>query len=442
MSKYQLTEAYGELYNQRLTEASFYDNLRFVDYLQQEEIEEVMESLIWEFMDYGDTLDEAVDTLEVTFSDDEVLIESLELISEAMSVSQRRASQRAMRGNYKAQETQRFKTSAKASASKATRDLEYASELAKRSLSSASDSAARARRAFRSVAIRNALNGAMRSVKGAMETTNKQIRDKKTQLKKTGTEVAGKAQAALARVGRGGRRIVNAVKGAYQGAKSGAKAGFNAPLAAPKPRMSKGQYNANKEQRAKDAQTSQSGAFSAPKATLPVLTQKPPLPPHPRAAVAAQALRTAASTATAKSATKPESTQGRVNWENLRGPRTTTSGHSQLATRQRPTGGSLVSTRVSPVNVRDVTKSRSSLPPSGESSGSTKKGKLLTAPQRQMKNAVKRFRDSVDYDLLTQYMIEDLIHEGYAESELQAVSILEDMTEQNLNEFANLYLQD
>jgi hypothetical protein len=56
--------------------------------------------------------------------------------------------------------------------------------------------------------------------------------------------------------------------------------------------------------------------------------------------------------------------------------------------------------------------------------------------------AKQKLNASVDYDLLTQYMIEDLIDEGYAETETQAITILEDMSEENLNEFAAQYIQD
>jgi len=361
MSRYHLTEAYGELYNSRFTEASFYDNLRFVDYLQQEEIEEVMESLIWEFMDYGDTLEEAVDTLEVTFSDDEVLTESLELIDEISRAGEMRmAKSRENRARQK-------ESSEK---SKVERDKTLRS-YAKRD----SDTAARARRAARSAAIRGALSGAKRSVKGAMETANKKIRDKKAQLKKSGTETVEKAQAALARVGRGGRRLVNAVKGAYQGAKSG----YNAPLTQPTPRTP----GRVQTQQARTAAAAANGnVFATPKATLPVLTQKLPLPPRPRAAAAAQALRTAAPTATVKPAPK-----------------------------QRQFGSAATRARLAKTS-----------------------GEYQTAKQ-QLKN-------SVDYDLLTQYMIEDLINEGYADTESQAVSILEDMTTETLTEFASIYLDD
>jgi hypothetical protein len=280
-----------------------------------------------------------------------------------------------LRGGYSAQEAERFKTSAKASGSQATRDLKSASELAKRSLSSASDSAARARRASRSAAIRGALGGAKRSVKGAMETANKKIRDKKAQLKKSGTETVEKAQAALAKVGRGGRRLVNAVKGAYQGAKSG----YKAPLSQPTTRTPGREQT---KQARTSASASNGNVFATPKATLPVLTQKPPLPPRPRAAVAAQALRTAASTATATPAPK-------------------TRQFGSAATRSR-----------------------------------------LAATSGAYQKAKQQLKASVDYDLLTQYMIEDLINEGYADTERQAVSILENMTTETLTEFASIYLND
>jgi len=389
MSRYHLTESYGELYNSRFTEASFYDNLRFVDYLQQEEIEEVMESLIWEFMDYGDTLEEAVDTLEVTFSDNEILAESLEMINEAMSVSQRRSSQRGLRGNYSAQDAKRFKTSAKASGSRATRDLESASELAKRSLSSASDSAARARRASRSAAIRGALSGAKRSVKGAMEIANKKIRDRKAQLKKTGSEVAGKAQAALARVGRGGRRLVNAARGAYQGAKSG----YKAPLTKPTPRTP------GREQ------TRQARA-SAGAANGDVFSK----PTTPKAPAAAQSLR---------SATSAETKRPRLGLRGLSNNPAAPVNPTAFPSRTRSKMGVQVTSKVgNPLK------------------GSAVAPAIRSARKRQNVNA------SVDYDLLTQYMIEDLIEEGYAETEREAVSILEDMSTETLTEFASNYLND
>jgi hypothetical protein len=360
MSKYQLTEAYGELYNQRLTEASFYDNLRFVDYLQQEEIEEVMESLIWEFMDYGDSLDEAVDTLESIFEDEDILSESIDFLTEATRAGDARMAQR--RATRERQSAESSRTSAEKEAN--TRDF------ARRD----ADSAARARRAARASMVRGALSGAKRSVKGALSSVNKQIRDKKTQLKQGFSTAGDKAKAALSRVARGGRRAMNAVKGGVQGAKIGAQVGYNYPLPTSKERAPVRMRMQNRKDNAK-------AAVGEPFA-------KPPA----RTVVGSYPGKTSTVVGTYPGRTQP------------------------------------------PAPPKAPAKPRTF--------GSAKSRARMAKTSGAYEAAKQKLNASVDYDLLTQYMIEDLINEGYAESELQAVSILEDMTEQNLNEFANLYLQD
>jgi hypothetical protein len=386
MSRYHLTEAYGELYNSRFTEASFYDNLRFVDYLQQEEIEEVMESLIWEFMDYGDTLDEAVDTLEYIFTDDEIIFESLELINEATVTYGRGdiagASRRHQEASNKRREErvqqryQRYKTH--------------------------TDEARRARRAARFSAVAKPLKDAAGTVSDAVKGARKSISNRKTQLKKAGSETVEKAQAALAKVGRGGRRIVNAVKGAYKGAKSG----YEAPLPQP------------------TARTANGDVFATPKAA-PNRLQSPrasqsyntPSRPSPGAAQAA-ALR------------KKTSVQGRT-----------------VAPTQKPPSLGLKSlsdtpaSRTNPISFSKKTRERM-----GVRITSTA-GRPLKNPEKigqrvASARRVSKANESVDYDLLTQYMIEDLINEGYADTERQAVSILENMTTETLTEFASIYLND
>jgi hypothetical protein len=99
-------------------------------------------------------------------------------------------------------------------------------------------------------------------------------------------------------------------------------------------------------------------------------------------------------------------------------------------------------------SVRDVTPPRMALPPSGGTSGSTKAGKMLSSSQRQTKNMglsrrqTKSLNASVDYDLLAQYMIEDIIELGYAVNEDDAISFMESMDPSDLNQFANIYLED
>lgn len=74
MYKYTLTEAYSEIYDHRKIEESF-DNLRFVDHMLPEHIEEVIEELVWEFRDYGHTLEESFEMIDYAL-EDEVICES------------------------------------------------------------------------------------------------------------------------------------------------------------------------------------------------------------------------------------------------------------------------------------------------------------------------------------------------------------------------------
>lgn len=397
MSRYHLTEAYGELYNTRITEDSYYDNLRFVDQLQPEQIEEVMESLIWEFMDYGDTLEEAVDTLEYIFTDDEVICESLELISEAMSVSQRRAAQRGLRGGYSAQDAARFQTTASASGRKATQDLEAASKLAKSALSSASDSAARARRAERAASIRGALRGAKQSVKGALSKGQQYVTNKRSQLAAAGSRMATRAasglssaalqgQAALSRVARTAR---GAIGGAIRGARAGASQAWNTPSTAPSSRIPGRQQTAQSRASAKQA-------IGDPFA-------------NPAASAAASGLR---------SATTADTNRPRLGLSGLSGKPGASLDPTTFPKRTRERMGVQIT-------------SKAGKPLSGAAAAPR-----IRSARKQRVNA------SVDYDLLTQYMIEDLIYEGYATDEQEALYILEQMEPETLTEFANVYLQD
>lgn len=81
MSRYSLSEEYSQIYSKKF-DTNLYDNLRFVDQMMDEDIEYVMESLYWEFRDYGSSSDESFEILESTLTEDS-LNESLEYIYEA-----------------------------------------------------------------------------------------------------------------------------------------------------------------------------------------------------------------------------------------------------------------------------------------------------------------------------------------------------------------------
>jgi len=74
--QYYLSEAYSDLYNPRV-DSNLDDNLRFIDPMEDSDIEEVVESLVWEICDYGNSLDESFDILSHAASD-EIITEAYE----------------------------------------------------------------------------------------------------------------------------------------------------------------------------------------------------------------------------------------------------------------------------------------------------------------------------------------------------------------------------
>lgn len=87
---YYLSEAYEGLYNPRV-DSYLDDNLRFIDFMQDHEIEEVVESVFWELRDYGNTLEESIETLELAASD-EIICEAYDdILMEAARPSSRSA---------------------------------------------------------------------------------------------------------------------------------------------------------------------------------------------------------------------------------------------------------------------------------------------------------------------------------------------------------------
>lgn len=74
--QYYLSEAYSDLYNPRV-DSNLDDNLRFIDPMEDSDIEEVVESLLWEICDYGNSLEESFSILSHAASD-EIITEAYE----------------------------------------------------------------------------------------------------------------------------------------------------------------------------------------------------------------------------------------------------------------------------------------------------------------------------------------------------------------------------
>jgi hypothetical protein len=310
---------------------------------------------------------------------------------------------------------------------------------------------ARARRAERASAIRGALRGAKEGVKGALHRTHQKVTDMRSQMVARGKRLANKisrgalrAQAALSKVGRTARA-------AYAGAKSSAKKEWETPSKAPSSRIPGKQRTqqvraaAKREmgdvfakdtkyerpgieklrsaaRKAKEGQTVHGGPAPKPPGLPKKRVPSPDPWKEPAKTYAVKKARVSDVTPPRK-ALPPASPKKRVPSPD-------------------PWKEPAKTYAVKKARVSDVTPSQKALPSSGKTSGSTKGGRVLTASQRRMKNAamVKRLKDDLDYDLLIQFMVEDIIDKGYAIDEEEALCMLEDMEAETFEELAEEYI--
>lgn len=411
MSKYHLTEAYGNLYNPRKADETFYENLRFVDYLMQEEIEEVMESLLWEFMDYGNTLDESYDLIEGVFSDDVILEEAL---YEAR-MSPRQKAERAARVGGERQAT----------------------------LSQIAGEKAQARKEARKAAITGALKSAGRAVKGA---------------------ATGTASAAMGAM-RAGKQ---AAAGAYERAKGlpgkamAALKGLVRKGAAAAIKQGRGTERAG-EQARKQAQTAAGGASYAGSSALERSRARTAgLEAAGKIGSKRRAVGRLLQKAGKAVAGAMKSRMSRGDYEQRK------SGRADAA-RQAvgdPFGGSSGTTSVPKTPELGLRKLEASgkkqaVNPAARNRSArrrlgtqlnpatplTKKGKEATSPitiKAQEREQIKKARESQrneEFELLAQYIMEDFINEGYADTYEEALEILENLSESSIIELTEMYLE-
>lgn len=400
MSKYYLTEAYGNLYNPRKADETFYENLRFVDYLMQEEIEEVMESLLWEFMDYGNTLDESYDLIESVFSDDVILEEAL---FEAMTPRQK--AERAARVGGERQAA----------------------------LSKIAGEKAQARTAARKAAVTGALKSAGKAVQGAATGTGSAAMGAMRAGKQAAAGayerakgLPGKAMAALKGLVRKGAAA------AIKQGRSAERAGKEAERTTVTTRTTSGGGRGA----APSTETTVQKSGGAKRRAIGNLLQRAGKAVsgamksrmsrgdyEQRKANRAAAARQAADDVVAKTSTQKTPELGLRKLE--------ASGKKQAvnpAARNRSARRRL-GTQLNPATPL------------------TKKGKEATSPitiKAQEREQIKKARESQrneEFELLAQYIMEDFINEGYADTYEEALEILENLSESSIVELTEMYLE-
>ena len=419
MSKYYLTEAYGNLYNPRKADETFYENLRFVDYLMQEEIEEVMESLLWEFMDYGNTLDESYGLIKNTFSD--VILE--EVLSEARMTPRQKAERSARVGSER-KETLKQISGEKATArrqervAKVTGALKKAGDTVGKAATGAGTAAMGAIKAGKQAAA-----GAYERAKGlpgkAMAALKGVVRSGAAAAIKKGrsAERAGKAAerttVTTTTTSGGGRDTAPSTETTVQksgGSKRRAIGGLlqragkavAGALKAKSTGMSRSDYEERKASRAAAAKSAVGEPFKA----------------------------TSSGASTPKPKPKPE-----LGLKSLEASGKKPAYNPAAASRHamKSMGGR----KLSP-----------STPLTPWNKGPDKSGKASTAPstiqaeRRKQISLARQSQRNEEFELLAQYILEDLIAEGYANNYEDAFEILENLSEESILGLTEMYLED
>jgi hypothetical protein len=408
MSKYHLTEAYGNLYNPRTADETFYENLRFVDYLMQEEIEEVMESLLWEFMDYGNNLDESYGLIKGVFSDDVILEE---VLTEARMSPQRMA-QRAAERQQTLKQVAGEKATQRREARKAAvvGGLKKAKETVGKAASGVGSAAMGAMRAGKQAAAGAydrakglpgramaalkglARKGAAAAIKSGRSTERAGKEAERTTVTTTSTSGGGRGAAPSTQttVEKSGGSKRRAIGGLLQRAGK-ALAG---KLKAKPDRMTRGEYEERKAGRAAAARSAVAGTVSS-------------------------------------TAPKPEAKKPELGFKKLE------------ASGQKPVYNPAAANRSEKKRTGGKLPASSALTPWNK--GPDKSGKKSTAPstiQAERRKQIKLARTQrEEFELLAQYILEDFINEGYADTYEDALEILENLSENSIIELTEMYLE-
>lgn len=389
MSRYYLSEAYASIYNPRLQE-DFDDNLRFIDYMLDEDIEEVVESLFWEFRDYGNSIDESIELLRFSASS-EIINESLEMLSESRA-GERRMQQRAeVRAKQKSErEATTRGVDAKIRQDQRKARIDGAISRVKAAWKGATGGMGRAAKAISS------------GVSKAGEFVSQQRQAAKAKLQKLMRTGSQKVQAGVGRVQRAGAAAARELSGAPA-------------------REARLKYEFNKNVRAARTRLGTEKAFSEPKKT-------PSKPSDPWEGSATKPSSRATATTTSSRVLSGSSSRAA-----LPPARSQSSTNPRMAAAQA---------RAAKAAKGTTARGRRMAPPSGSGVGAASK-----RSNTGYREAAKRFAKQAGleehqvYELLD-VVIEDLIYEGYAHDEYDALNIINNLNEDTLYDITQEYLAE
>ena len=441
---YNLTEAYSEIYDTRKVE-ELDDNLRFVDYMLDEDIEEVVESLVWEFRDYGNTLDESFDLLTYAAST-EVITESYQQIIEELLNEARVTIGRGTELADKELAKKQRQEARRARVDGAISKVKSAMAGAKGGLGRASKALggavkkgqymvgglAQKGKALLGRLLRKGASAARQAVKSGTRQTGSVLTTTGRAITASGNKAAAAPVATKsAKVGRTTYTSTTEPGGSKRQAVGRVvrKVGVALQRKAAKkdePKMTRADYDSNKAKRTAAAKAANAGAFETPRMTKAL----PPARPETenRRAAVQRRLDTAA--------------KGSTGGSRVGTPAPT------LALPAKTSGKPAVQRAISQRKKEAAAKLQKA------ASGTTARGTRFAGPNAKLsstrtntgyKEKLAKFAGKLnneDYDVLIDYIIEDIISSGYAIDEMSALDIFDNLSEDLVVDIALEYLID
>jgi hypothetical protein len=430
MTGFYLSEAYSDIYDHRKVE-ELDDNLRFIDYMLDEDIEQVVESLVWEFRDYGNTLDESFDLLTYSASN-EVISESYDQIIEDILTE---ATVTYGRGDVLANKA---KADALAKRSKDKSDARTAQATAQRR---------ETRRARVDGAI-SKVKAAMAGAKGGMGRASKALGGAASDAAKKGrnlvSSAAQKGKALLGRLLRKGASMAGkAISGAGKNIQRSGETAASATRAERTVRVPGGEF-------VRDAGGSKRTKVGRAVRKVGVALQRMGKGPKDKPAEKEAPKMKALPPARPETETRRAAVQRKLDTASKG-----TTGSSRVGS-PAPTLALPAKTSGKPAVQREISqrKKQAAAKLQKAASGSTTRGTRFAGPNAKLsstrtntgyKERLAKFASKLneeDYETLIDYIIEDIISSGYALDEMTALDILENLTEDTVADIALEYLND
>jgi hypothetical protein len=425
MSLYSLTEAYSEIYDHRKVEDLF-DNLRFVDYMQDGDIEQVVEELVWEFRDYGNTLDESFEMLSFA-STDEVICESYDELIEDI-LTEATVTKGSQRSQYAGSAQDRV-TSGRGDIMAQQSAAKKLARKSGKAVAAGLDAESKQRMSARAARVGNAISKVKSKLSGPISSVKQSISGSAGGLgratKAMGGKVVEKGKAMLKSIlRRGGKAIYGAGK-AIEGSGRAASA---APAT---------------------TRTAKVGRTTVTTTTEPGGSK--------RQAVG-RAVRKVGVALQRKAGKKDEPKMSRADYESRKSERTTSAKKEvgDAFAKPKPMLALPAKTSGQPAVQRTVSarKQEAAKKIAKAAEGSTARGTRFSGPGARLssqrtktgyKERLAKFASQLseqDYNTLVDYILEDMISEGYASDVLEALDLFESLTEDSVIDIALDYFND